>query len=661
MTIHSLSVAVKLGFAFALITLITVGVGVFSIIEFKKETKLTEKMHYYPYSVSNAIKSIHIDILSIHLLMHSMMEDYTKDNLDDVSKKIKEHDISISKNFEIIFERHIGSRDDVKKAFDIYFSSYKQRMELIEIIKTNDMSKAENFMRINGSQCVQDMQEKISFLNEIADNKANELFNKAKKQEENAILFLTVIIFSFVILSLIIAVMTIRGIVTPLQNLIETTKQINSGELSMYDNEVIPNLAKREDEIGLLFNSFHTLMTYLLLPYKDIIKSNRPLVEKTDELRRLLNSFDKYIIASKTDINGKIIYVSKAYENISGYSREELIGHTQNITRHPDMPKETFRNLWQTIKSGKTWSGNIKNKTKDGGYFWINVIVSPDVDSKGEIVGYNAISENVTAAVAYKELSQTLENRVEEEIKKNNEKTTYMLQQSRLAQMGEMISMIAHQWRQPLASISAISATLTLDLMMKNFNEKFFKERLKSISELSQYLSQTIDDFRSFFKEDKKKESSSIQKIVDGCMQVMGSALKSKNIHVIMKIEDDIIIHSYLNEIKQVILNICKNAEDALMEANTEEATIWVSGYTEGFNACISIEDNAGGVNLAYIDKIFDPYFSTKKNKDGTGLGLYMSKTIIEEHCQGKLILHNTKQGACFTIKLPLEYEKEIG
>ncbi|MCX6051849.1 MAG: PAS domain-containing sensor histidine kinase [Campylobacterales bacterium] len=379
-----------------------------------------------------------------------------------------------------------------------------------------------------------------------------------------------------------------------------------------------------------------------------------PLMDKTDEIKRLLDTFDKYIIASKTNVNGIITYVSRAFEDASGYSREELIGKPHNIVRHQDMPKEIFDGMWKTIQSRNTWSGEIKNRTKDGNFYWIKTTVSPDIDSKNNIVGYKEVCENITSAKAYEELSKTLENRVLQEIIKNNEKTAYMLHQSRLAQMGEMISMIAHQWRQPLASISAISGTLSLDVMMHNYKEEFFQERLNAIGELSQYLSQTINDFRNFFKKDKIVEKANVKDIIESCLHVIDLSLKSKNIDVIIIIDEDIVLESYVNELKQVILNILKNAGDALLEKSTQKATIWLSSYQKESKVYILIEDNAGGVPDEIIDKIFDPYFSTKEAKDGAGLGLYMSKTIIKEHCKGKLEVHNSERGAKFIIELPL-------
>lgn len=251
-------------------------------------------------------------------------------------------------------------------------------------------------------------------------------------------------------------------------------------------------------------------------------------------------------------------------------------------------------------------------------------------------------------------LNTTLEDRIDKAVNASKQQIQQMVLQSRQAQMGEMISMIAHQWRQPLASISAISGTLTIDVMMDEYNSNFFQERLQSIGELAQHLSLTIDDFRGFFKEDNKDEISEVKKIVDASIKIIDHTLLSKNINLSVEYIDNLKIKGRLNEIKQVILNLLKNAEDILVDNNIKKAKIWIKVYAEDTNACISVEDNAGGIPEDIIDKVFDPYFSTKKDKEGTGLGLYMSKTIVEEHYNGKLLLKNTQNGASFTIKVPL-------
>ncbi len=252
------------------------------------------------------------------------------------------------------------------------------------------------------------------------------------------------------------------------------------------------------------------------------------------------------------------------------------------------------------------------------------------------------------------EHKQKLEGKIE------NDKL--MFQQSRQAQMGEMISMIAHQWRQPLASISATIVGMQLnqisdkfDLAIKDDRDKFLEIQDQKFTRMTvqlKQLSNTIDDFRDFFKSSKSKIlvpiTSPIKKAVD--LLLMDFEHKGIIVNVDYQIEDEISIHQ--NEIVQVILNILQNSEYNFTKKNIQNPQIDISSfYDEEGVISISIEDNGGGIPQDILPKIFDPYFSTKDEKNGTGIGLYMSKMIVEEHSNGELIATNTENGVSFTIK----------
>ena len=232
-------------------------------------------------------------------------------------------------------------------------------------------------------------------------------------------------------------------------------------------------------------------------------------------------------------------------------------------------------------------------------------------------------------------------------IKENRRKDKQMLQQSRMAQMGEMISMIAHQWRQPLASISAITGSLSLNVIMDEYKKEFFEERLESISELSQHLSSTIEDFRNFYQPDKEASTTTLEAVTTKVIKIIETSLNSDKIEIICDYNDKEMISIHDNEIIQVILNIIKNAQDNFKEKNIKNPQIKIITKER----CISIYDNGGGIPKDIIDNIFDPYFSTKDDKNGTGLGLYMSKMIIEEHHNGILKAENTDDGVCINIE----------
>jgi len=251
------------------------------------------------------------------------------------------------------------------------------------------------------------------------------------------------------------------------------------------------------------------------------------------------------------------------------------------------------------------------------------------------------------------EINLSLEKRVAIEIEKNREKEKAMIQQGKVAQMGEMIAMIAHQWRQPLSAVSANANDLILKIMLDNYESDYFDKKLKKITDLSQHLSKTIDDFRSFYKEDKESVDIVLSESIKEVLNIASVSLENKNIHISTEFKSNKKINTYQNELKQVILNLIKNAEDILIEKEIKEPYITIETYDEQNNICLSVTDNGGGIPKHIIGKIFEPYFSTKMKKDGTGLGLYMSKIIIEEHCGGRLDVYNSKDGAVFKITLP--------
>ena len=249
-------------------------------------------------------------------------------------------------------------------------------------------------------------------------------------------------------------------------------------------------------------------------------------------------------------------------------------------------------------------------------------------------------------------LNSHLEAKVKEEVEQNMQKDRQMLHQSRLAQMGEMIAMIAHQWRQPLSSISAASATLNVKAQLDTLDNETVIETSKKIDKFVQHLSSTIDDFRNFFKENKHKKLTNYTKITDSVLGIIGSVLKSKGIEVILELECANEFTSYENEIKQVLINLVTNSKDALLEAGVKEPFIKIKTYTSEKKYILEVSDNGTGIKDEISEKIYDPYFSTKLNKQGTGLGLYMSNIIIQNHCEGKLSFKNRDDGVCFKIEL---------
>ena len=258
-----------------------------------------------------------------------------------------------------------------------------------------------------------------------------------------------------------------------------------------------------------------------------------------------------------------------------------------------------------------------------------------------------------------------LHETIQKEVKKNHEQQILMLQQGRLAQMGEMISVIAHQWRQPLSVIamSAFSIQSKIDLVKFDLDDKksqinflnFLQDEMKDIHNYTQYLTGTIEDFTNFFKPDKEKESTRLNIPIEKALSILYPHIFKENIQVFVSNKSTEFINIYTNEVMQVILNIIKNSIDNFVERKINNPTIMINVYEDNNQFIIQISDNGGGIEEKILANIFDPYFSTKSEKNGTGLGLYISKTVIESHNKGLLNVKNIDNGVCFEIVLDKE------
>jgi len=402
------------------------------------------------------------------------------------------------------------------------------------------------------------------------------------------------------------------------------------------------------------------------------------------KLEQYQTAIESSNIISKTDVNGIITFVNDEFCKISGYSKEELIGHNHNIVRHPDVPASSFKQLWQTILQKKTYKSTVKNLAKDGSTFYVNTTVCPILDENDEIEEFIAIRYDVTESVylsesliekdeeletlndtleervkeqtkALTKLNETLEKRVQEEVKKNREKDRFLFQQSRLASMGEMIANIAHQWRQPLSELN-----ITLYKMKKNYylydetQADDFNDSYLHAKKIISKMSETIEDFRNFFNPSREREIFSLSTVVQEAVDIMKGTLEKQEVTIKLDIKHNTEVQGYFNEFSQVLINFINNAIDAFAHNNIKNRLIYIEIDTSAQgDAIIKICDNAGGIDPTILDKIFEPYFTTKHASVGTGLGLYMSKMIIKNSMQGSLIAYNSDHGVCFKITIP--------
>jgi C4-dicarboxylate-specific signal transduction histidine kinase len=277
----------------------------------------------------------------------------------------------------------------------------------------------------------------------------------------------------------------------------------------------------------------------------------------------------------------------------------------------------------------------------DGTEFWVHLSVNAGHDSKGVPETHLILSD----ISKYKRLEDKL--RLKEEM---------VFSQSRQAAMGEMMSMIAHQWRQPLNNLALLNQDNYVKMKLGRLDDKSFDISHAMIDKNLQFMSKTIDDFRNFFRPDQIKERTTIEEVFESTLAMVGTSLKNNVIEISLQSSSTTSLLIHKNSLIHVLLNILSNAKDAFESNNITQATIMISIDETPETIIISVCDNAGGIPEAILNQLAQPYFTTK-GVAGTGLGLYISRTIIEKYFSGTLQWHNNAiNGACFVISLDIKH-----
>ena len=398
--------------------------------------------------------------------------------------------------------------------------------------------------------------------------------------------------------------------------------------LTLFENyisgEIISSI---ENEISNLmyplgFNVFLNLMNVFLfflivIFILRLIKNEKKLQELTDE----------YIISSHTDKKGIITSVSKAFVKISGYSKCELIGHPHNIVRHPDMSKDTFRNIWQTLKNGDVWEGDVKNRTKDGGYYWVKSSIIPEFDSKNNIIGYTSLRYDITS-------------------EKSKE---------------EFMANMSHELRTPLNSIIGFS-----DILHKKLKESNNIKYISRVKSSAKVLLKLINDILDLSKIKDSKftiepyEFNAYEEVTQYADTFRGLTSK-KNVSLELKIDKNLkgLFFGDWMRISQVILNIISNA---IKFTPKDGKVTFIAEYRDE-HFVFSVEDNGIGMKKEVQDKIFLPFEqadgSTTRKYGGTGLGLSITQSLVEL-MKGNISLESQEsKGSKFTITIPLKKMQE--
>ncbi|MGZ4957282.1 MAG: PAS domain-containing sensor histidine kinase [Methylobacter sp.] len=399
------------------------------------------------------------------------------------------------------------------------------------------------------------------------------------------------------------------------------------------------------------------------------------LRESEERLRSLADSIPNLAWWANSD--GYITWYNRRWYEYTGTTPEQMEGWGWQSVHDPDeLPKVLER--WQaSIATGKPFEMTFPLRGNDGVFRLFLTRIIPMKDAAGRVQQWFGTNTDVNeleqrVAERTKELAATichlqheiLEREIaQESLRKEiairlqatealREKERLLILQSRHAAMGEMIGNIAHQWRQPLNALGLYTQSLGAFYGTPNFNKEFVDNSIAKSMGILKHLSKTIDDFRDYFKPEKEKTDFYVIEAIKSILSLLEGNFQHPKITVDLVAHNNPVINGYRNEFTQVILNILNNARDAIIERKIADARVIITIGSESSCVVVTVADNAGGIPDKDIDKIFDPYFTTKGPQIGTGIGLFMSKTIIAKNMGGRLSVRNTESGAEFRIEV---------
>jgi len=402
---------------------------------------------------------------------------------------------------------------------------------------------------------------------------------------------------------------------------------------------------------GWIFISLSSLLLYFLTNYysKNLRIEKNKIANVNEILEKIIENAP--IIIFWKDKNGIYLGCNSAFLDLMGLkNKKELLGK-RDLDFHVN-EKDIFINDDNFVMENKEPKLNYIETvtTKNNGLRVVNTSKVPLLDKNHNVIGILGVTTDIT-----EELKNQKQIKSQEEL---------LIQQSKLAAMGEMIANIAHQWRQPLSVISTLSTGIKLQKELNSLKDEDLLQNMDLINKNVQYLSKTIDDFKNFFKKNNHKNITNSKIILEKTLNLITPRLKNNDIEIILT-NNEIEFETFENELIQVLINIINNSIDALENCKTKLIFINI----EKQNDCIifRIYDNAGGIEKSIIDRVFEPYFTTKESNKGTGIGLYMSHEIVTKHLNGKIkadnfnftYLNNDYCGALFKIIFPFKNFEE--
>jgi PAS domain S-box-containing protein len=402
----------------------------------------------------------------------------------------------------------------------------------------------------------------------------------------------------------------------------------------------------------ILFVVFSILIA-ILIAYTYYVDNIKSIISKrNEEYEDLLKVMDKYILMTETDLDGIITHVSSAFSEITGYKESELIGRPHNIIRHPNVPKTVFKQMWKELNAGKIWKGEIKNIDKNGNTYWVYGTIVPKFDKNRNIIGYISFRKDITDKKRLDDVNNILKKQIEEKITEMEVLDSNLIQQSKKALVGDLVDIIAHQWKQPLSIMSLYAIDISESVKYGEMTQVYADSLTEKFNRQIAHLANTLNSFRTFFSPNDMYDKFTLYENIENVLLLVEDELKNNQINLEIKGDKDIKLFGISNEFQHIFLNFISNSRDAFIENDIKNRKILISFVEKNGEIEIDYIDNAGGIKENILHKIFDLNFTTKPIGLGTGVGMYATKLIIDK-LNGRITVANYNDGVNFKIFLP--------
>lgn len=406
-----------------------------------------------------------------------------------------------------------------------------------------------------------------------------------------------------------------------------------------------------------------TIQNSLHQSLEQLTEQNEEMEVQSDMLEQFNSELQKFsLIAKKTensvmilDDKGEVQWANEAFCKLFGYQPTELSKENRNVFNLTNCTD--LIDIWSNcIRSGQTISYESARLSKHDKLVYLQSTLTPMLDESGKVIMLALIDTDISKQKSVEkkltQLNQTLEKRVSEELKANREKDVILIQQNRQAALGDLLSNIAHQWRQPLSAVGLNIQNIQDAYLFGELSNEYLHERVKKCMHLVDHMSQTIDDFRMFVEPDKQKHQFCVNRVIHKTVAFIEPTFQELGIDIEIHGGKDIFVYGFSNEYMQVVLNILYNAKDFLDEEKIEKPVVKIE-INEVKDGCeVIVFNNGPQIDDQVAHRIFDPYFTTKEVNKGSGLGLYIAKNIIEFNMNGRLWFRNQEGGVEFIIRI---------